>query len=234
MIDTMKKIKITTPENIEVEYVLADIGSRGAAAIIDMLIQGLLILPLLIGILLMSYFAQDFMANYYGWVIGISLLILIMISYGYFIVMELSMNGQTIGKKALKLRTIRKNGQSLTLKHSAIRNLFRLFVDTYGVGVVLIFFSKERNRVGDYLASTIVVTEENKIRPSTLESLEKVNQNFNYYMSKEEYELLRDYLDRKNNMENHSELTTELKLHFTRKFEKLGILQEWQNFIDEL
>jgi len=230
----MKKIKITTPENIEVEYVLADIGSRGAAAIIDMLIQGLLILPLLIGILLMSYFAQDFMRNYYGWVIGISLLILILISYGYFIVMELSMNGQTIGKKALKLRTIRKNGQSLTLKHSAIRNLFRIFVDTYGVGVVLIFFSKERNRVGDYLASTIVVAEENKTRPITLESLQKVNQNFNYYMSKEEYELLRDYYERKNNMENPSELTQELKLHFTRKFEKLGILQEWQNFIDEL
>ena len=37
----MKKIKITTPENIEVEYNLADIGSRTAAMVIDYLIQAI-------------------------------------------------------------------------------------------------------------------------------------------------------------------------------------------------
>ena len=230
----MKKIKITTPENIEVEYLLADVASRGAAAVIDMLIQGILILPLIIGILLIAFFASDFWASYYGWIIGISLLILIIIVYGYFIIMELSSNGQTIGKKVLKLRTIRKNGQSITLKHSAIRNLFRIFVDMYGIGVVLIFSSKEHNRVGDYLASTIVIAEENKTRPVTLESLEKVDTNFGYYMSKEESELLREYYERKNSMENYLELQQELKLHFTNKFQKLEILSEWQNFIKEI
>jgi len=230
----MKKIKITTPENIEVEYLLADVASRGAAAVIDMLIQGILILPLIIGILLIAFFASDFWASYYGWIIGISLLILIIIVYGYFIIMELSSNGQTIGKKVLKLRTIRKNGQSITLKHSAIRNLFRIFVDMYGIGVVLIFSSKEHNRVGDYLASTIVIAEENKTRPVTLESLEKVDTNFGYYMSKEESELLREYYERKNSMENYLELQQELKLHFTNKFQKLEILHEWQNFINEI
>ena len=230
----MKKIKITTPENIEVEYLLADVASRGAAAVIDMLIQGILILPLIIGILLIAFFASDFWASYYGWIIGISLLILIIIVYGYFIIMELSSNGQTIGKKVLKLRTIRKNGQSITLKHSAIRNLFRIFVDMYGIGVVLIFSSKEHNRVGDYLASTIVIAEENKTRPVTLESLERVDTNFGYYMSKEESELLREYYERKNSMENYLELQQELKLHFTNKFQKLEILPEWQNFINEI
>lgn len=230
----MKKIKITTPENIEIEYLLADIGSRGAAAVIDTLIQGVLILPLVIIVFLMAYFAKDFWKNYYGWIVGISLLIFILISYGYFILMELTTNGQTIGKKKLRLRTIRKNGQSLTLKHSAIRNLFRIFIDTYGIGVVLIFFSKEHNRVGDYLASTIVIVEENKTRPITLESLQKVNQNFSYYMTKEEHELLRDYYERKDNIQDYSRLREELKLHFTNKFESLGILQEWQNFINEL
>ena len=230
----MKKIKITTPENIEVEYLLADVGSRGAAAIIDALVQGILILPLIIAIVLMAYFAKDFWKNYYGWIIGVSLLILILISYGYFIVMELSKNGQTIGKKMLKLRTIRKNGQSLTLKHSAIRNLFRIFIDMYGIGVIFIFFSKEHNRVGDYLASTVVVVEESKTRPITLESLQKVKQHFSYYVTKEEQELLRDYYERKSTMEDYNEIREGLKLHFTNKFKALGILQEWQNFINEL
>lgn len=230
----MKKIKITTPENIEVEYVLAQVASRSAAATIDMLVQGILILPLIVGILLIFYFSQDFWEDYNGWILGVSLIVIIVIIYGYFIIMELSMNGQTIGKKVLKLRTIRKNGQSLTLKHSAIRNLFRLFVDMYGIGIVLMFFTKECNRLGDYLASTIVVAEGNKTRPITLENLQKVNENFSYYMSKEECELLREYFERKNSMDDYSELRQELKLHFTNKFDTLGILQEWESFINEL
>jgi uncharacterized RDD family membrane protein YckC len=230
----LKKIKITTPENIEVEYSLADVGSRTAAALIDMIIQAALMLLLLIALALIAYFSKSFWRQYYGWIIGISLALFAIISYGYFIAMELSMNGQTFGKKALKLRTIRNNGQPITLKHSAIRNLFRVFIDMFGLGMVFIFFSKEHKRLGDFVASTIVVAEKSKSLPITLESLEKVNEHFSYYISKEEQELLRDYLERKNKMDNYSQLREELKSHFTKKFEALGILKEWETFINEL
>lgn len=230
----MKKIKITTPENIEVEYTLADAASRAGAALIDMVAQSLIYIILLITIVLIKYFSIGFWREYYGWIIGIAIIISMLISYGYFIYMELNMNGQTWGKKVLKLRTIRDNGQPLTLKHSAIRNLFRLFIDMFGVGVVLMFFSKKHKRLGDFVASTIVVVEENKNPPITLERLEKNNENFSYYISKEENELLREYFERKNNMEDYSELRKELKSYFTEKFEELGILDEWKNFIDSL
>jgi uncharacterized RDD family membrane protein YckC len=179
----MKKINIITPENIEVEYKLADLTSRTGAAAIDMLIQGLLLVILGIGVFLIVYFSPEFWENYYGWIIGIALIIFAIISYGYFIAMELTMNGQTLGKKILKLRTIRKNGEPITLKHSAIRNLFRVFIDVFGLGVVFIFFSKEHKRLGDYAASTIVVLEENKTSPITLESLQNNNDYINYYLS---------------------------------------------------
>jgi len=230
----LKKIKITTPENIEVEYNLADIGSRTGAALIDMIIQAGFMIILLITIALVAYFSKDFYSKYYGWIIGISLLLFAIISYGYFIVMEITMNGQTIGKRVLKLRTIRNNGQPITLKHSAIRNLFRVFIDMFGLGMVFIFFSKEHKRLGDYVASTIVVEEKSESLPVTLESLEKINENFSYYVSMEEQELLRDYLQRKSKMENYSELREELKNHFTKKFETLGILNDWESFINEL
>ncbi len=230
----MKKIKITTPENIEVEYTLADAASRAGAALIDTAAQSLIYIILLITILLIKHFSIEFYEQYYGWIIGIAIIISMLISYGYFIYMELNMNGQTFGKKVLKLRTIRDNGQPLTLKHSAIRNLFRLFIDMFGVGVVLMFFSKKHKRLGDFAASTIVVIEENKNRPITLERLEKNNENFSYYISKEENELLREYFERKNNMDDCSEIREELRAHFTKKFKKLGILNEWENFIDSL
>lgn len=230
----MKKIKITTPENIEVEYVLADVASRSAAAFIDFLIQGLMVLIIGIAILLIAYFAPDFFEIYYGWIIGISLFIAAVIILGYFIGMELSMNGMTIGKKLLKIRAIRNNGQPVTFKHSAIRNMFKIFADMMGLGVVFIFFSKEHKRLGDMAASTIVVAEENRSRPISLESLEKTNENFGYYISEEEQDILRDYLERRNTMEDYSQLRESLKEHFTKKFEDLGVLKDWQEFIDKM
>lgn len=230
----MEKVKITTPENIEVEYTLADIGSRAAAVVIDMLVQGAFLLVLGIGVFLIVIYSESFWEQYYGWIIGISLLIYALITYGYFIAMELTTNGQTLGKKLMKLRAIRSNGQALTLKHSAIRNLFRIFIDMLGIGAIMIFFSKQHKRLGDIAASTIVIAEENKTRPITLEDLERTNEYFTYYISKEEQELLRDYLHRKNNLDHCAELREELKAHFKKKFDSLGILNEWESFINSL
>jgi uncharacterized RDD family membrane protein YckC len=230
----MKKVKITTPENIEVEYTLADIGSRIGAALIDMLLQTLIIIILGVAVFLVVYYSPDFWSKYNGWVIGVSIFLFAVITYGYFVIMELTMNGMTLGKKLLKIRTIRNNGQPITLKHSAIRNLFRVFIDNYGVGVVLIFLTKQHKRIGDFAASTIVVVEESKTAPITLESLQRFNDKISYYISEEEYELLREYLERKSSMENPDEIREELKLHFTKKFEAMGVLDEWEGFIKEL
>lgn len=225
----MKKIRITTPENIEVEYTLADLGSRTAAAAVDTAIQMLLYILLAVAIWLIFRFSPGFWADYYGWVVGIALLLYAFISYGYFIVMELAMNGMTPGKRLLKLRAIRSNGQSLTLKHSAIRNLFRIFIDNLGVGVVLIFFSRQHKRLGDYAASTIVVAEASKTSPITLEGLQLLDERLRYYISEEEYELLREYFARKDHMADCSELREALRQHFATKFEDLGIQDkgEW-------
>ncbi|MDP4090761.1 MAG: RDD family protein [Bacillota bacterium] len=230
----MKKIKITTPENIEVEYTLADVGSRTAAAVIDYLIQGIVFFILLVIVFLILYFAPRFWFKYYGWIIGISLLLYGFITLGYFIAAELSTNGMSIGKKKLGIRVIRNNGQPITLAHSALRNFFRVFVDNYGVGVVLMFFTKQHKRVGDLIGSTIVVAEENRTQPISLEELQNMNESFSYYVTKEEYELLKEYFRRRGEMEDCSMLRAELKLHFTRKFQALNILADWQGFINSL
>lgn len=230
----MKKIKITTPENIEVEYNLAGLGSRTAAAIIDTLIQLLFMILLGIGLYLIARYSHDFWNKYYGWIIGIAIIIFALISYGYFILMELSSNGQTLGKKVLKIRTIKNNGQPIAIKESAVRNLFRVFIDVFGIGVVFMFFSKEYKRLGDYAASTIVVVENERQVPVTLENLTRKSEYYDYYLSKEEQDILRDYYNRKAEMEDYSNIREELKAYFTKKFEDLKVLDEFQNFINEL
>lgn len=230
----MKKIKITTPENIEVEYTLADVASRTAATAIDTLIQGVIFILLVLADFLIARFSKSFWEIYYGWIIGITLLVYFLISFGFYIIMELNMNGSTPGKKLLKLRVIRTNGQPMALKHSAIRNLFKILIDSFGIGIAFIFFSKEHRRPGDYAASTIVVMDEEYIKPVSLESLQKYNEHFSYYFSEEELKLLREYQERKNGLDDSTRIRTEMVAYFTEKFEALGILNEWEGFIREL
>jgi hypothetical protein len=104
----------------------------------------------------------------------------------------------------------------------------------YGVGAVLIFFNKEHKRLGDLAASTIVVAEEHKAHPISLETVEKLQGNLSYYISEEEQELVREYFDRKDSMEDYSVLREELKQYFEEKFYAAGVLDEFRRFIEEL
>ncbi|MFW6022095.1 MAG: RDD family protein [Halanaerobiaceae bacterium] len=230
----MKSIKLTTPENIEIEYNLADLGSRTAAVVIDMLIQGVIFFLLGLAIYILSVYNPWIWDEYYGWVIGISLILYAVIFYGYFIVMELNMNGMTPGKKVLKIRTIRNNGQPITLKHSAIRNLFRPFIDMLGIGPILIFFSKNHKRIGDYAASTIVIIEKSNNRPISLENLQISDSLLDYELEKDELQLLKEYLNRKNNIDNYYALKENIIHYFIDKYKDQELPEEVKNIIAKL
>ncbi len=229
------KIKIITPENIELEYSLANLGSRAAAFIIDSIIEGLIFSILLLILFCIYKINEPFWEAFYGWIWGIFTIVSFVIYQGYFIFSEMNMNGKTIGKRLMRIRTIRRNGQSLTFKHSLIRNLFRTFIDVFGIGVVLIFLNKEHKRLGDMVASTIVVAEEDKTRPVSLESLLKSNQGtYNYYLSQHEQDLLREYYSRRYYIEDSEELRKRMRLYFAEKFEREGLLEEFKDFINNL
>ena len=196
----MKKIRFTTPENIEIEYTLANLGSRAAAAAVDFIILGIVTLILIGAVIVIMFKAPDFWKNYYGWIIAIVLILQMTISFGYFLLCELNSNGRTWGKKIFKLRAIRDNGEPLTVKHSLIRTLFKLLIDTMGIGVVMIFFTKENKRVGDYLASTVVVMDINLEAPVSLEDLRKADNNYMSILKADEKKLIEDYFQRRQNL----------------------------------
>ncbi len=220
----MNQIKIITPENIEVEYTLGGVASRACAAAIDILI--IMVFSVLIWLsVFLVYINMDALWNeYFGWIVGIALVLNFLISYGYYIFMDMSKNGQSLGKKILGLRTIRKNGQPITLKHSAIRNFIRIFIDIFGIGLVIMFASKDCRRLGDFAASTIVILEKEGKRPVELELLNMSNR-FLSHLTVEEKEILRMYYQRKNDIQNHESVKEALLQYFSKKFEGLGMLQ---------
>jgi uncharacterized RDD family membrane protein YckC len=83
-----------------------------------------------------------------------------LVSIGYGIITEWFWQGQTIGKRLLRLRVMDVQGLRLRFSQVVIRNLLR-FVDTlpvfYLVGGLACLISTRAQRLGDYAANTIVV-----------------------------------------------------------------------------
>ncbi|SCG84155.1 RDD domain-containing protein [Proteiniborus sp. DW1] len=229
----MKTIKITTPENIEVEYTLAALGSRTAATGIDTLLQLVLIGIVVLIVAFMGLTPAEIYEEYKSWAIAISLILIFIINYGYFIIFEMTMNGGTPGKRIFGLRTIRNNGQPIAFKHSVIRNLLRI-LDVYGLGVILIFFTKLNKRLGDYLASTIVVIEEKREEIYNIR-LENERTNYKYSLTQEETQLLREYFTRKDSLgEKASEIERELGEYFIEKYKIEVIGNSYNSLLVEL
>ncbi len=231
----MNTIKITTPENIEVEYRLAGLGSRAAAALVDMLIQFVVIGAIALVVVLSGFTSSEFYQEYEGWIIGTTLILIFVITYGYFIIFELTMNGKTLGKKLFHIRTIRNNGQPITAKHSIIRNLFKTIIDIYGIGIVLMFFTKQHKRIGDFLASTVVITEEQKEIPIFLELNNDRETSYKYSITQQEYELLKDYFNRKNLLDEASiEIKNNLAQYFISKLELEAEQSDYDRLLQNL
>lgn len=158
---------IDTPENIELAYDVAGIGSRFVAAIVDslLIVVGQALLLYLLGLAVGVLGVDESPAIALG--AALSFLML----WGYYIVFELVWSGQSPGKRLIGLRVVREGGRPITFLSSAIRNVVRI-VDflpaLYGIGVVVMFIDRRARRLGDFAAGTLVVKER---RGVTLESL---------------------------------------------------------------
>lgn len=221
----MDYITITTPENIEIEYRLANVGSRLAAVFIDILIQtaaiAAIFIAVLFGVMHLDFYHLN-EVDIRG--IGPALLIIsaFVIYLGYYVAFEFAMKGQTPGKKLFKLRVIRNNGQPVALSHSIVRNILRYFVDFTGAGVICILLTKLHKRVGDMAASTIVVAENPGIDIIRLNRIfeHRVDQYQNLRLSDDEYYMLIGFLERRHEfLDNGFSLRQRIVRYFARKFE---------------
>lgn len=163
MITDDRVLSIDTPENVVFGYELAGLGSRFLAAVVDSSIIAVLLLFLTI---IQLTIADSSLTNNSdssaAWVIALFILLDFVTIWAYYIVFELVWNGQSPGKRLVKLRVIYTDGLPITLTGSLLRNLVRLidFLPLfYGVGVIAMFVSKQSRRLGDFAGGTLVVYE---------------------------------------------------------------------------
>lgn len=166
---------IETPERVPLHFALASIGNRFLACAIDHALQVLAIMVMAIALTLIANYSSlgDQFANAPKWVKAVLIIIVFLIFSSYFAFFEWIWNGQTPGKRWLKLRVIREDGRPITFWEASVRNLLRTLdmmpAPFYSIGLISVFVSSSDQRVGDMVAGTVVVREREAEAPAFAE-----------------------------------------------------------------
>jgi len=175
VITTDETLVIETPERVPLHFALASIGNRFIACAIDHAIQILALITLVILFLIIAGFS-DFgsrLSNAPKWIIALLIILIFVLMSGYFAFFEWIWNGQTPGKRWLKLRVIREDGRPIGFFEAVVRNLLRNFdvmpSPFYSIGLISVFATDRDQRVGDLVAGTVVVREREAEAPAFAE-----------------------------------------------------------------
>ena len=183
IIETEETLIIETPERVPLAFALASIGNRFLAVAIDHFIQYLTIFSVawaaynFTSVGSQAGTVEQLFVDAPKWAVAILIVALFLIFAGYFVFFEWLWNGQTPGKRLLKLRVIREDGRPITLWEALARNLLRIFdaipgfvIPVYSVGLIMIFLNNRDQRVGDIFAGTVVVRERADEAPTFAET----------------------------------------------------------------
>ena len=162
--DTPDAVRITTPEQVTIRLPLAGVGTRLLAALLDALVMiGVILAALIVIVLLDSVIAlQPYGVSAESVLGAFTLLFLFGFVFAYYAGLELLWDGQTVGKRALKLRVLRDDGTPVDAASVLARTVVRLidFLPVgYLVGLISMVVDGRARRLGDIVGGTIVVRE---------------------------------------------------------------------------
>lgn len=144
----METIRVRTTQNVFIEYPIASLGDRMLAYLIDATI-------------LTAYnFLCFFILEEYTFSTTVNVLIISIPFLLYHPLFEILMNGQTPGKRQMRIKVVSLDGSSPTIGAYLMRWLFRLievFALRGALAIVTIAASGKGQRLGDVAAGTSVV-----------------------------------------------------------------------------
>src|SRR3954468_12330703 len=162
---------IETPERVPLHFALASIGNRFLACAFDHFLQTLAYLLLYVVVVnVVNGLSFSGLSSAPKWIVALFFIVSFIIWMSYFIIFEWAWNGQTPGKRWLRLRVIREDGRPITFWEAAVRNLLRIFdllpPPFYSIGLISVFISARDQRIGDLFAGTVVVREREAEAPT--------------------------------------------------------------------
>jgi uncharacterized RDD family membrane protein YckC len=149
------RLTIATPEGVALELILAGLGSRFLARLLDTLIQLGVILALAFGLGITG-------SDRPGWVVAVVIVLVFLIVFAYDIAFETLNHGRTLGKQAAGIRVVGLTGEPVRFLASAVRNIARILdflPGLYLIGTISIIATERDQRVGDLAAGTLVMRD---------------------------------------------------------------------------
>jgi uncharacterized RDD family membrane protein YckC len=144
----MQKISIETTQNVKIDYISAGIGDRILAYIIDALV-------------ILAYFGiLAFVFNLFSTNSMVITIALIIPPFLYHLLCEIFMNGQSIGKRQMKIKVVKLDGSSPGIGAYLLRWILRpidITLFSGGIAILTIAITRHNQRLGDLAADTTVV-----------------------------------------------------------------------------
>ena len=160
----------TSTNDNQVEEIPASIGSRLVAVLIDVMIAFVVDVAVL-------YFTLRLCGLTFGHVDQLPMWPLVGflgLLHGGYVIAFLVAKGQTLGKMAMGIRVVCRDGSALLVSHAVLRTVGYLVSATpVGLGFVIGFFGRERLALHDRLANTRVVNSDShdSLRPPVVSTL---------------------------------------------------------------
>lgn len=160
----MNQLSITTTQNVNINFTAASVGSRILGQLLDVLV--------LVAYMIVMYYIIDLsglgknFSSMDDWSVGAIMILLFSPVIFYTLLLESLWEGQTIGKKLMKMKVIKIDGYQAGFGDYLIRWLFRLVEVLIGngvIGLLAIVFNKRNQRMGDMAAGTAVISLKNDI-----------------------------------------------------------------------
>ncbi len=153
----MDTLKIDTSQNIDIEQPIASIGERIVATLLDLLF-------ILSFIAIAAFIAGGLQ---YGWMLYFIFLPVAL----YSIVSEMAMDGQSWGKKILKIKVVKIDGTPTTFSSYFLRWITRI-IEIYtmfgSLATITIILNRKGQRLGDIAANTTVIRLRDKSLKETI------------------------------------------------------------------
>jgi uncharacterized RDD family membrane protein YckC len=145
----MQTVRIQTAQNVFIEYQPASIGDRILATLVDLVV--------LYSFIILGAFLLGSMEVEQIWVY----ILLLGVPYLFYdLVMEITLDGQTIGKKARNIKVVKMDGTQPSIGSYLLRWLLRP-IDLFfsgAVAILVISINGKGQRLGDMAAGTSVVS----------------------------------------------------------------------------
>lgn len=152
--DFMETVNINTSQHVDIDYPVAGLGERVAARMIDL--AAFFILYILF--ILVSIFTTSINNSPIFFFTVIGIYVALYISYN--LLCEIFMDGQSLGKKVMKIKVISIDGGQASIGQYLIRWVFRIvdFALTMQVGgLICVALSDKKQRMGDMVAGTTLI-----------------------------------------------------------------------------